>query len=215
MGARSAKQEIDGNRRIIERVVVKLDREINQMQTRESNIIAGIKRAAKQNRLKDCRSQAKDLVRQRRTVSNLTELVTQLRATANKLLSVSATIDLQQSLKRASLAMKKVNNTMFSIPELSNIMNDFIHQNDRLEIKMDMIDRGLDNADANEEDEEEIEQTVGQILDELGLDISVDMPNAAVLKPSQNHHLHHQQHVEEEDEKQEEEEETGQLRRHH
>ena len=65
-----------------------------------------------------------------------------------------------------------------NLPKLNQIMRDFTMESERMETQQELIGDTLDDVMAGEEDEEEEEKIVGQVLDEIGIDITGAVPEA-------------------------------------
>jgi len=68
-------------------------------------------------------------------------------------------------------------NKQMNLPELQKNMAEFEKQSMQMEMAEDMMNDAIDGLD-DAEDEEEGEDIMNQVLDEIGIDISMKMSNA-------------------------------------
>lgn len=76
-----------------------------------------------------------------------------------------------QSMKGATRIIGGMNRTM-NLPALSKIAQDFERENDIMEQRQEMMEDAVDDALGDPAEEEESEETVNQILDELGVEFN-------------------------------------------
>lgn len=76
-----------------------------------------------------------------------------------------------QSMKGATRIIATMNRSM-NLPALSKIAADFERENDIMEQRQEIMEDAVDDALGDPAEEEESEETVAQILDELGVDFN-------------------------------------------
>jgi charged multivesicular body protein 2A len=76
-----------------------------------------------------------------------------------------------KAMKQTSQAMKHMSAQM-NLPELSKIMEDFKKESETLGIQEELMSDTIDEALADEEDEEQEEVIINQVLDEIGIDLN-------------------------------------------
>eukprot|EP00475_Leptophrys_vorax_P009334 TRINITY_DN1618_c0_g1_i2.p1 TRINITY_DN1618_c0_g1~~TRINITY_DN1618_c0_g1_i2.p1 ORF type:complete len:151 (-),score=58.72 TRINITY_DN1618_c0_g1_i2:58-510(-) len=124
---------------------------------------------------------AKDLVRIRKNQTKFVGMVAQLRAISLQMTEMKSTMALQESMKSATRAMVVMNRRM-NLPALQRIMMEFQKQTEQMEMKQEVMQDAVDDALEDEEDEEEQEAIVGQVLDEIGINLSEEMGGAPKKK---------------------------------
>jgi charged multivesicular body protein 2A len=96
---------------------------------------------------------------------------------------MKSTMALQESMKSATRAMVVMNRRM-NLPALQRIMMEFQKQTEQMEMKQEVMSDAVDDALEDDEDEEEQEAIVGQVLDEIGINLSEELGTAKV-KPKE------------------------------
>jgi charged multivesicular body protein 2A len=86
-----------------------------------------------------------------------------------------------QAMKGVTKAMTKMNQKV-NLPGLQKIMTDFMRENEKSEVTQEMIGDTLDDAMAEEGSEEQEDLIVGQVLDELGINMTDSVPSAPEAK---------------------------------
>lgn len=76
-----------------------------------------------------------------------------------------------QSMKGATKIIGGMNRSM-NLPALSKIAQDFERENDIMEQRQEMMEDAVDDALGDPAEEEESEETIAQILDELGIEFN-------------------------------------------
>lgn len=69
-------------------------------------------------------------------------------------------------------------NKSMNIPAMARITQQFERENEIMEQRQEMIDENMDDA-LEEDDEEEADELVNKVLDEIGVDLSQGLPDAA------------------------------------
>ena len=84
-----------------------------------------------------------------------------------------------QAMKGVTKAMVSMNKKI-NLPGMQKIMAEFMKENERSEMTQEMIGDTLDDAMEEEGSEAEENAIVGQVLDELGINMSEAAPEAPV-----------------------------------
>jgi len=87
-----------------------------------------------------------------------------------------------KALKGTTAAMVKMNKQM-NLPAMQKIMVEFQAEEMKAEMTMEMMGDTMDDVMEGENDEEEEAAIVSQILDEIGIDASMLVPDAPQFKP--------------------------------
>lgn len=178
------KEIVRENQRMIKKSIRELEREIKVLENSEKKLIADIKKNAKANQMGAVKVMAKDLVRTRNYVTRFIEMKTHLNAVSLKMQTIKSHDAMANAMKGVTKALTKMNEKM-DIPGLQKIMSEFERENEKAEATEDMIGDTLDDAMADEGSEEQENLVVGQVLDELGINFSENVPRAPVAKEAQ------------------------------
>lgn len=178
------KEIVRENQRMIKKSIRELEREIKILENSEKKLIADIKKNAKANQMGAVKVMAKDLVRTRNYVTRFIEMKTHLNAVSLKMQTIKSHDAMANAMKGVTKALTKMNQKM-DIPGLQKIMSEFERENEKAEATEDMIGDTLDDAMADEGSEEQENLVVGQVLDELGINFSENVPRAPVGKEAQ------------------------------
>ncbi len=81
------------------------------------------------------------------------------------------------AMKGVTKALTSMNKKV-NLPGLQKIMTEFMRENEKSEMTQEMLGDTLDDAMAEEGTEEEENAIVGQVLDELGVNMTENVPNA-------------------------------------
>lgn len=157
-------------KRGIERTVRDLDREREKLQMQEKKLIADMKRLAKQNQIDAVKIMAKDLVRTRKYVAKFYKMKAQLQAVSLQLQTVSSTQAMVEAMKGTTKAMMVMNRQM-NLPAMQGIMQEFMKQNEIMEMKEEVMNDTIDQVMEDDTDANEENALVSQVLDEIGLNL--------------------------------------------
>lgn len=92
----------------------------------------------------------------------------------------------QQAMGKAMYGVTRslqVMNRQMNMPAMQKMMMEFERQNEMMEFKSEMMDDTMDDIFTAEDEEEQTENMVGQILDEIGINVAGSMANAP-MKPA-------------------------------
>jgi charged multivesicular body protein 2A len=76
-------------------------------------------------------------------------------------------------------ALMKINKQM-NLPELNNMMKEFCRENQRMEMTEEMMGDAVDMALDHEDDDTQTDLVVGQVLSEIGVEISGQLEHGAL-----------------------------------
>eukprot|EP00584_Thalassiosira_punctigera_P002916 CAMPEP_0172534486 /NCGR_PEP_ID=MMETSP1067-20121228/6834_1 /TAXON_ID=265564 ORGANISM="Thalassiosira punctigera, Strain Tpunct2005C2" /NCGR_SAMPLE_ID=MMETSP1067 /ASSEMBLY_ACC=CAM_ASM_000444 /LENGTH=216 /DNA_ID=CAMNT_0013319285 /DNA_START=241 /DNA_END=887 /DNA_ORIENTATION=+ len=169
------KEQLRENKRMITRAIRELDRETRSLQKEEQRLTIEIKKMARENQMKAVKIMARDLVRTRQYVTRFIEMRSQLQGCALKLQTVKTHAAMADAMSSTALAMKKMNKAV-DVPAINKMMAEFERENMKAEMMQEMMGDAMD--DVMDNDEEEEDRIVGQVLDEIGIDMSEGIPNA-------------------------------------
>merc|ERR1712032_1471107 len=159
------------------KAIRELDRERVKMEKEEKKCIADIKKHAKLQQMDVVTIKAKDLVKTRNSVKKFIIMRSRLQAINLKLTTAKSTEAMISSMKGVTKAMGAMNKAM-NLPHLQKLMQRFQMADAQLEDKTEMMGDAIDDAVAEEGDEEEQEEIVGRVLDEIGIDFNGLVPKA-------------------------------------
>mmetsp|Transcript_8108 Transcript_8108/g.16509 ORF Transcript_8108/g.16509 Transcript_8108/m.16509 type:complete len:215 (-) Transcript_8108:118-762(-) len=168
------KEIVRENQRMIKKSIRELEKEIKTLETNEKKLIADIKKHAKLNQMGAVKIMAKDLVRTRNYVTRFIEMKTHLNAVSLKMQTVKSHDAMATAMKGVTKALTQMNKKI-NLPGLQKIMAEFMKENEKADITAEMIGDTLDDAMEEEGTEEEEERIVGQVLDELGVNMGQEM----------------------------------------
>jgi charged multivesicular body protein 2A len=123
------------------------------------------------------------LVRTRQYIAKFIEMRSHLQGCALKLQTVKSHQAMAEALQNTARAMAKMNKAI-SVPTVTKMMAEFEKENARTEMMQEMVGDALDDAFADDANEEEEERIVGQVLDEIGISFGEALPEAASKLPA-------------------------------
>lgn len=159
------------NQRALNKAMRDLDRERSRLEQQEKKIIADIKKMAKQGQMDAVKVMAKDLVRTRRYVKKFIMMRAQIQAVSLKITTLKSQNAMAEAMKGVTKAMMTMNKQL-KLPQIQKIMMEFEKQTEIMDMKEEMMNDVIDDAMGDEDDEEETEAIVGQVLDELGIQMA-------------------------------------------
>jgi len=154
-----------------------MDREIRELDRQEKQITMELKQRAKgANSSSDptLKTLAKQLVQVRQQRSKLHGAKAQLGAMGMHAQVTASQVAAVQAVGSVTDAMKVANKQM-NMKETTKIMTDFQRENERLQVKEEMMDDVLMDAFDSEGVEEEADQVTAQVLAELGVEMDQQM----------------------------------------
>eukprot|EP00471_Norrisiella_sphaerica_P005311 CAMPEP_0184479298 /NCGR_PEP_ID=MMETSP0113_2-20130426/1079_1 /TAXON_ID=91329 /ORGANISM="Norrisiella sphaerica, Strain BC52" /LENGTH=206 /DNA_ID=CAMNT_0026857351 /DNA_START=97 /DNA_END=717 /DNA_ORIENTATION=+ len=180
---KSAKEIVREQKRLVNRSIRQLEREMNGLKREEKKLIANIKKDAKANQMSSVKIMAKDLVRIRKQNTKFLNLTAQLRAISLQMTTVQSINTMSESIKKVSKAMTKLN-AQIKLPELHKAINNFVKENEKMEMKQEVMEDAMEDVFDDVEDEDEEEKIVNQVLDELQISLDQQLVDAPGQKNS-------------------------------
>lgn len=162
------------NQRALNKAMRELDRERSRLEMQEKKIIADIKKMAKMGQMDSVKVMAKDLVRTRRYVKKFIMMRANIQAVSLKVQTLKSQDAMAQAMKGVTRAMRSMNKQL-NLPQIQKIMMEFERQSEIMDMKEEMMGEAIDDAMADEADEEESEAIVSQVLDELGIQMNEEL----------------------------------------
>lgn len=164
-------------KRLVNRSIRELKREQRTMEREEKTLIADIKKHAKAQQMDIATIKAKDLVRTRNYIKKFIKLGSQLQAVNLKMTTAKTQEAMMRSMKNVTRAMTAMNKAM-KPAKLQELMKQFAQLDEQLEFKSEMMGDAIDDAVAEDGDEQEQEEILGKVFDELGFQFDREVPNA-------------------------------------
>lgn len=162
------------NQRALNKAMRELDRERSRLEMQERKVIADIKKMAKMNQMDSVKVMAKDLVRTRRYIKKFIMMKANIQAVSLKVQTLRSQDAMAQAMKGVTRAMQSMNRQL-NLPQIQKIMMEFERQSEIMDMKEEMMGEAVDDAIADEGDEEETEAIVAQVLDELGIQMNEEL----------------------------------------
>jgi hypothetical protein len=164
-----------------------MDREIRELDKQEKQITMELKQRAKTtNNSKDTAltALAKQLVQVRKQREKLMAAKAHIGAVGMHATSMASQVAAASAIGSVTNAMSVANAAM-DVKATTKIMMEFQRENERLEVKQEMMDEALIDAFDNEDLEEEADQLTNQVLAELGVEMDSKMVGleAPMVKP--------------------------------
>uniref|UniRef100_A0A6T8P7B5 Uncharacterized protein n=1 Tax=Hemiselmis andersenii TaxID=464988 RepID=A0A6T8P7B5_HEMAN len=169
-------------KRSIDKSVREIERERTKLQTQEKKIITDIKKAAKEGQMGPVKIMAKDLVRTRGQITKFYSMKCQMQAVGLRLQSIKSTQAMTDAMKGAARAMKSMNSAV-DVKSMAKILGEFEKESALMDDKQEMMDDAIDDAFEAEDEEGAINDVVGQVLAEIGIDLGGQMVGAPGAQP--------------------------------
>ncbi|KAI4464111.1 charged multivesicular body protein [Holotrichia oblita] len=176
------------NQRALNKAMRDLDRERMKMEQQEKKVIGDIKKMAKEGQMDAVKIMAKDLVRTRRYVKKFMVMKANIQAVSLKIQTLRSQNAMAQAMKGVTKAMQSMNRQL-NLPQIQRILQEFEKQSEIMDMKEEVMNDAIDDAMADDADEEESDAVVNQVLDELGLQLGDQLsglPSTAVSMPGQS-----------------------------
>jgi len=166
-----------------------MDREIRELDKQEKQVTMELKQRAKAvNSSNDTtlKTLAKQLVQIRQQRTKLQGTKAQLGAMGMHATVTASQIAAATAIGSVTQTMKVANNAM-DVKQTTKIMTEFQRENERMEVKGEMMDDMLAAAFDGDEIEEEADQLTSQVLAELGVELDSQLVglDAPSKKPAQ------------------------------
>ncbi|KNC96899.1 uncharacterized protein SPPG_07726 [Spizellomyces punctatus DAOM BR117] len=167
----NVKDQVRATSREVRTIQRELGKDRSGLERQEKQIIADIKKAAKQGRTAEAKTLAKQLLQLRKHIEKNTRVNAQvggLRVKATTMASQAATAKAMSSATRVMAASNKATD----LGQLQKTMMQFGEENTKMDMKDDMINDVLDSMMDEEGDQEESQNIMNAVFDEIGLDLT-------------------------------------------
>jgi len=154
-----------------------VERTRGDLERQEKQIELEIKKAAKQGNKQVATTLAKQLVQLRKQKTRTYTAASQIGAIGAQAKGMEANQRLGAAMATSAKVMGKVNKEMSAASVMKN-MQDFARESQKMELKEEMIDEGLDSILGESGDEEEEDAIVSQVLDEIGIQMTGKLAEA-------------------------------------
>mmetsp|Transcript_45747 Transcript_45747/g.67053 ORF Transcript_45747/g.67053 Transcript_45747/m.67053 type:complete len:212 (+) Transcript_45747:71-706(+) len=158
-------------KRNVDKSVREIERERTKLQSQEKKIILDIKKAAKEGQMAVVKTMAKDLVRTRGQVTKFYGMKCQMQAVGLRLQTIKSTQAMTDAMKGAAKAMKGMNAKVNPMA-MQKILSEFEKQSEIMDDKQEMMDDCIDDAFEGDDEEAQVDEVVGQVLAEIGIDLN-------------------------------------------
>jgi len=171
------KEVMRENKRMINRAVRELDREKVGLEREEKRLTMEIKKAAREQQMQSVKIMAKDLVRTRQYITKFIEMRSHLQGCALKLQTVKSHQAMAEAMGTTAKAMAKMNKAV-NVTAITKMMAEFEKENAKTEMMQEILGDTIDEGLQGEDNEEEEERIVSQVLDEIGISMGEEIPDA-------------------------------------
>lgn len=175
--AKGVKKEVRGAQR-------ELDRELRDIDRREAQLIAEIKKEARNGRDSTVRVLAKNLVQLRSSRERLLKARGTVGNMATQASAMAASITVADTLQNTTKVMHKMNK---SVEKSALSIEQYQREAERMNMTEEAMGDMLSEAFDTDELDDEADAVVGQVLAEVGLDTTKDFqdaPTAALPEPA-------------------------------
>ena len=159
-----------------------IDREREKMERERKKNLDEFKKMAQNGNYAGAKMMAKDIVRIKNQTNNMDKFSGQLKGLSMKVQTANSLNTMSNAIENSAQAMNKVNQNI-NIENLQNKGREMIKQNEKLEMKANMIDEVMDNM-YDDDDDEEINDLYQQVLKDAGFNVAKQFPNIS-KKPVQ------------------------------
>lgn len=125
---------------------------------------------------------ARDIVRMKGQIDKMTEFCGQLKAVSLRISSLSTLNELSTAMEQAGQAMTAVSGKL-DAGKLADMAKNLAKEDAKLDMKQDMMQEILDGIGEGMDDPVEQERIYKQVLEEVGIDISAEIPDAVEKNP--------------------------------
>ncbi|XP_058099151.1 vacuolar protein sorting-associated protein 2 homolog 1-like isoform X2 [Magnolia sinica] len=157
-------------KRMIDKSMREIEREMQRLQTQEKKQIVNIKKMAKQGEMGEVKVMAKELIRIRHQITKFKVLKSQLQGVSLRIQTMKSTQARGEAMKCITKAMGQRNRQM-NLLALQKIMQEFERRNEKMEMVSEVMGDATDDALEGDEEEAKTEELANQVLDEIGIDM--------------------------------------------
>ncbi|KXZ41721.1 hypothetical protein GPECTOR_306g836 [Gonium pectorale] len=171
------KEQVRESQRELRKGTRDIDREVLALRREEEKLVREIKAAAKAGNTPGARALAKSLVRLRGQVAKLQGSSAQLRGVGAQMTTAAATATVAKAMGSATKTMTAMQ-TALDPKRVAASAAAFSRENAKMEMAGEVMGDALDGALGDEDLEDETGELVGQVLDEIGIDLAASMQSA-------------------------------------
>ncbi len=174
---KTQKEIIREQRRNIDRSIRDLERELKKTDKDEAKMKKEIKGLVEKGQTVAAKGMAKDIVRLKNQSKKLNQFIGQLRGVSLRVASLGALSSLSEAMEETGKAIATVSKNLDS-SKLQKLSKQLVMEDAKLEMKSEMMGEILDGM--GEDTEEEQNEIYEQVLQEIGIKVSEQMPEANV-----------------------------------
>ncbi|GFR49965.1 hypothetical protein Agub_g12103 [Astrephomene gubernaculifera] len=171
------KEQVRESQRELRKGTRDVDREVLALRREEERLIRDIKAAARAGNTPATRVLAKSLVRLRGQIAQLQGSAAHLRGVGMQMTTAAATTTVARAVGTATKTMTAMQAALDPARVGAN-MAAFSRETQRLDMASELIGEAVEGALGGEGEEEESAELVGQVLDEIGVDLAAGMKSA-------------------------------------
>lgn len=157
-----------------------MDREDLKAAAQERVIVADITRQAKEQRLDQCKSRARDLIRLRSHRSRLDTMKGHMTALSQQLSAVQGAKSMHEIMGKTTRLLQGLNKTM-DPRAVHRMLIDFERQSSTFSASQEVVEETLDSMFEVDGEQEATDEAMASVFQELGLDLSFNMSSAQPL----------------------------------
>jgi len=125
---------------------------------------------AEKGQLASVKIMAKELIRSRNATMKFYAMSAQLKAVSIRIRTMQSTATMSNAMRGATRAMMALNRQMNN-QDLQRIMIMFEREGEFMDLKQEIMDDTIDGVMAEDMDDEQEEELIGQIMDEIGIEV--------------------------------------------
>ena len=176
---KSARELIREQKRNIERSIRNIEREKKHVERDEEKMKKEIKKMVTAGQTQAAKMLAKDIVRMKKQINQMTQFAGQLKAVSIRVGSLSSLNELSTAMEEAGKAIMMVSNKL-DANKLNQLSKQLCMEDAKLDMKSEMMTEILDGMGENME--EESDELYDQVLQECGIQVKDAMPEAKTKK---------------------------------
>ena len=173
----TSKEVLKQQNREIRKTQREVTRDYGQLERQEKAIEIEIKKAAKQGNKQLATQLAKQLIMIRKQKTRNVGVSSKVTAIGLQMNTMHSNVKMAESIGSATKVMGSMNKQM-NVETMSNAMQQFEKESLKMNMADEMINETLDNLFDESGDEEEQDAIVNQVLDEIGIDFTKQLPSA-------------------------------------
>jgi charged multivesicular body protein 2A len=163
---------VDSCKRVVRKAVHRLSIESMRLERQEKGCINTLRQAAKNGNRTLTKSTATDLVRLRASITNNHSMQGKFNGMAMQANSLAGTNELASSLTKLTSAMQNMN-TNTDLSNISQIVANFERESEMTLEKQNIIDDGLADVGAVDNEDDIADNEISKLLTEFGLELQL------------------------------------------